>query len=84
MENGISFETPQDSFIEVTGELYQMNSILNREATLIINISHIVAVRKDKDKACFYLINGLRIRTQRQYYEVEQTLIGKCNFIGTV
>lgn len=41
MENGISFETPQDSFIEVTGELYEMNSILNREATLIINISHI-------------------------------------------
>ena len=84
MENGISFETPQDSFIEVTGELYEMNSILNREATLIINISHIVAVRKDEDRACFYLINGLRIRTQRQYYEVEQTLIGKCNFIGTV
>ena len=84
MENGISFNTPQDSFIEVIGELYKENSILDREATLIINLSHIVAVRKDEDKACFYLTNGLQIRTQKLYYGVEEALIGKCNFIGTV
>jgi hypothetical protein len=84
MENGISFNTPQESFIELKGQLYWENDIIDLEATLIISIAHIVAIRKDDDRALFYLVNGLRIKTEKLYRRVEESLKGKCNFIGSV
>ena len=84
MENGISFKTPQESFIELKGQLYWENDIVDLEAILIINIAHIVVIRKDEDRGLIYLVNGLRIKTEKLYYKVEESLQGKCNFIGSV
>ena len=84
MENGISFKTPQESFIELKGQLYWENDIVDLEAILIINIAHIVVIRKDEDRALIYLVNGLRIKTEKLYYKVEESLQGQCNFIGSV